>query len=651
LSGGTFCDVLCLGRDADFDPLDYEEPRRSLANLCVSGERGCSRCHLLYGACEKLFPRLIEQASQVLARVNDFHGIVNIVFDDAGSERFVGDESVQLHYLVSEPEPDWISLPPFRPLLKARKAGCSNLIAGWLEDCVDNHSECKIKGTEHLLPLPARVIDVGNQTTDPFLYITNNKLGRYAALSHCWGKIPFLTTKKDTLEERRSGISMSSLPKNFTNAIEITRALGIPYIWIDSLCIIQDDSADWEVESSKMASVYQYAQVVLFASNSGDSRGGLWNPEWKSHVNPRQVGYRNPKKDQIIQLPYENMNGEFSTIIARTMIEHEDIVPGPYLEYESPSPLFTRAWGFQEQYLASRGVFFTGKELLWRCLSTQKCECMEEDNRRPVDEDMDFWERLHSPDKIKSFGGWRSLMSYYSKKNITYDSDRLPAISGIAKYVQSLGVGEYLAGFWKDDIYESLLWLPKRVIPPLAKGDSSRSTYRRRATDYHAPTWSWISLAKCDEEGEPDGGIEVCDWFENHSWTLSNVHAELVDSHIEPAGLDPTGKVRSAYLVLRAKMAEVSVCWENRHSIVSHGDLEFSVHWDIDLDLYEFHTVYALLVGHTPSGFPRGLILQESSEVDGAFERIGLFDTHEDYGGQDAIEIFADELDTIVKIV
>jgi hypothetical protein len=650
MSGGTFCEVFCLGRDTDFEPLDYHEPRRSLANLAISGKRGCLRCELLYEACAKLFPHLLEKADRVLARVNDFHGIVNVVFDDAESERFVGDESVQLHYLVSQPEPDWISLPPFRPLLRERKEECSNLISSWLEDCVENHSECKTKGADQLLPLPARVIDVGNDTTDPFLYVTNNRLGRYAALSHCWGKIPFLTTKKDTLDERQAGIFMSSLPKNFTNAIETTRALGIQYIWIDSLCIIQDDSEDWEIESSKMASVYQYAQVVLFASNSADSGGGLWNPAWNTRSNPRQT-MRNLKNDQVVELPYENNNGVLSTIIARSMIEHEDIVPGPYLEYESPSPLFTRAWGFQEQYLASRGVFFTGKELLWRCLSTQKCECMEEDNREPVEEDMDFWERLHSADKTKAFGGWRSLMSYYSKKSITYESDRLPAISGIAKYMQSLGAGEYLAGFWRDDIYESLLWLPKRVIPVLAEGDSTRSTYRRRAKDYHTPTWSWISLAKCDEEGEPDGGIEVCDWFENHSWTLSKVHAVLVDSHSEPAGLDPTGKIKSAYLVFRAKLVEVSVCWENRHSIVSQGDREFSVHWDIDLEFGETSTVYALLTGDTPSGFPRGLVLQESETVKGAFERIGLFDTHEDYGGKDAIELFADELDSIVKIV
>jgi hypothetical protein len=144
---------------------------------------------------------------------------------------------------------------------------------------------------------------------------------------------------------------------------------------------------------------------------------------------------------------------------------------------------------------------------------------------------------------------------------------------------------------------------------------------------------------------------KVCDWFENHSWTLSKVHAKLVNPYSKPAGLDPTGKIQSAYILLRSKMVEMLIWWEHRHSIVSHGEREFSVHWDIDLKLGEYQTVYALLVGDTPSGFPRGLILQKSPTMEGAFERIGLFDTHEDYGGKDAIELFADQPDSIVKVV
>jgi hypothetical protein len=74
-----------------------------------------------------------------------------------------------------------------------------------------------------------------------------------------------------------------------------------------------------------------------------------------------------------------------------------------------------------------------------------------------------LWESAKSADSTTRYGEWRSLMAYYSKRTITYESDRLPAISGLARYMQSTGAGEYLAGIWKEDLWESLLWLPRPV--------------------------------------------------------------------------------------------------------------------------------------------------------------------------------------------
>ena len=88
------------------------------------------------------------------------------------------------------------------------------------------------------------------------LYETEQELAHYTTLSHCWGKKHIVTTTKATLEQRKLEVPWLLLSRTFQDAITITRELGIRYIWIDSLCIIQDDKEDWERVSAKMAEIY-----------------------------------------------------------------------------------------------------------------------------------------------------------------------------------------------------------------------------------------------------------------------------------------------------------------------------------------------------------------------------------------------------------
>ena len=121
-----------------------------------------------------------------------------------------------------------------------RGENCLWLIHKWISECESGHSGCQ---SQLLTPLPHRVIDVGSEhlNQNPRLYESNGELGQYIALSHCWGTAQHFTTEKKTLAERLSGMSWAVLPKTFRDAIFLTRKLGIRFIWIDSLCIIQDD--------------------------------------------------------------------------------------------------------------------------------------------------------------------------------------------------------------------------------------------------------------------------------------------------------------------------------------------------------------------------------------------------------------------------
>ena len=105
----------------------------------------------------------------------------------------------------------------------------------------------------------------------------------YIALSHCWGKAPIVRTTKDTLSRRRQGIDTSLLPPAFQDAILIARRLEVRYLWIDSLCIIQDDELDWQTESAKMSTIYQNALLTISAGLSGHGGDCFTKTPWLGH--------------------------------------------------------------------------------------------------------------------------------------------------------------------------------------------------------------------------------------------------------------------------------------------------------------------------------------------------------------------------------
>lgn len=117
-------------------------------------------------------------------------------------------------------------------------AGGFERIKQLVDICVKSHDDCNKQSTTFF---PQRLIRVADDGSLPRLHISSGEEYDYVALSHCWGKFPMLTTTTATLEERKSGIKWSELPKTFQDAIRVTKVLGIRYIWIDSLCILQDD--------------------------------------------------------------------------------------------------------------------------------------------------------------------------------------------------------------------------------------------------------------------------------------------------------------------------------------------------------------------------------------------------------------------------
>ncbi|KAJ2974752.1 hypothetical protein NUW58_g8556 [Xylaria curta] len=149
----------------------------------------------------------------------------------------------------------------------------------WLASCMQTHPSCRSE--RGIYSVPTRLLDVS--LSNPRLVHSGSlPIDSYAALSHCWGPIQPLRTLHNNVESHAKGMSLASLPKTFQDAVRVTRYLDLRYLWIDSLCIIQDDDEDWSREAAKMAAYYSGAQVVISASSSDGSSEGFLGPRKES---------------------------------------------------------------------------------------------------------------------------------------------------------------------------------------------------------------------------------------------------------------------------------------------------------------------------------------------------------------------------------
>lgn len=195
--------------------------------------------------------------------------------------------------------------------------------------------------------LPRRILDVRNRQVR--LHETDgSQQDLYATLSHCWGGQEPLKTTSRTLSTHLQAIPWDSISKTFQEAIVVTRRLSIPFLWIDCLCIIQDDYHDWQRESADMANIYRNSLLTIAASRSTGPTHGLF-----SVANP----------EYVCQNLYDNAN-DTQHVYCRKMLPHS-----------TNEPLQLRGWALQERLLSRRILHFTEHELIWECLEDQDCEC------------------------------------------------------------------------------------------------------------------------------------------------------------------------------------------------------------------------------------------------------------------------------------
>lgn len=203
--------------------------------------------------------------------------------------------------------------------------------------------------------MPTRVIDIGHANSDiaPRLYVTEGRRGSWVTLSHCWGREAHFVTNSNNIAQKQVSIPISELEPTFLDAIYVTRQLGQRYLWIDSLCIIQDSRSDWAQESTRMRDYYKHSLITISSdSASGDHEGFL------AVARIQEISVL-----LGVQLPGE---GTFEVQLTKENLSRK--------VEDMKTSVNCRAWTLQEDLLSPRTLHYTRGQMVWKCQSQACCE-------------------------------------------------------------------------------------------------------------------------------------------------------------------------------------------------------------------------------------------------------------------------------------
>lgn len=397
-------------------------------------------------------------------------------------------------------------------------------ITTWLQRCTEEHDDCRKTASGRELvcssaPLPSRCIKVqgirqaGEFTIKAALEKTKGLVGTYITLTHRWNSSTNSSkTTSQNYDDRVHGIELGSLPQAFTDALLVAFNLGVEYVWIDSICIIQDGN-DWDLESRHMAQYYQ-SSLLTIAIALPSPENGLWSSETSALYPPK-----------VARLPYRDRSGEqagfFYLYKTDRAAYQRDIID---------IDIMSRGWIFQEWFLSRRIVCFSshipGNRLFFQCqVDDPQNEVGDTVNSSFRDRIRGTSYRLGTVSPRSMWRTWETSVREYSKRSFTKPScDRVKALAGIAteaRYLlqsfaatgrwKSLDANEcpavladaddpfllaYAAGSWIRNIHMELLWMEDHKSQERESGSdrlSSGQSYSRERLS-GIPTWSWASL-------------------------------------------------------------------------------------------------------------------------------------------------------------
>ncbi|KAI1455372.1 HET-domain-containing protein [Annulohypoxylon moriforme] len=600
---------------------------------------GCETCQLIY---EALATYKNIPLDQLTGRVWFNPGSLTISWELPSAneeEATFGHINLQFYFTSDFPcDPIWDFTKPLgkRDKLPARTDSEETFtqIQEWLKECGTTHTMCKLGANGGL---PTRLLDLNEVVLAGIARLVEVKDisvedGKYACLSHCWGggTAENAKTTKKSLEGMKQGILVENLPKTFRHAIVVTRKIGVRYLWIDSMCILQDDELDWDRESKKMATIYRNSFITIAATWSRDSTQGFFHPSSRSDPYPFKC---------------LTANGQpFDLYIRPILPHHERNLESKFY------PLLYRAWAYQERLLSSRYLHFTLREVVWECNELMTCQCTPRDSPRFPNEFEDYSKRIYTEqinsaniDKLKA--AWSSILPRFTHQALSFEKDRLRAVAGIANHLSSVELpsnpgkpvmGRYIEGLWEDRMCESLCWYAQ----PAGRHPKPRPADWRK---WKAPTWSWASVQ------DPSHAIIDSYTFNQKSANLANflevqyiTHPQACQEQVQYNCIRLELPTMEATLVM--SLAEGAGPYESTHfikwklqvngndiceySITIRPDYDYAINGPDHIASGRIVMCGLVLESLNPGILPIniGLLLIPVEEENGLYKRIGYFE-------------------------
>ncbi|KAK1751356.1 heterokaryon incompatibility protein-domain-containing protein [Echria macrotheca] len=370
-------------------------------------------------------------------------------------------------------------------------------VQGWMDRCKTSHPSCS--RTRVNSPLPKRILDLSAPDGKIHLYESKGETVPYATLSYCWGKSVALKTTASNYSQHLQGIRLDAFPRTLRECIPLCKSLGFRYLWIDALCIIQDDPLDWAQQSAAMTAIYHGGSLNIAVTDSVDCDEGVVREtaEFSAAIGTLRS----------VQVAGSSSDIEVGDAVNIRVFG----LPKPGIHPQNESVLYSRGWVLQESLVSVATLFITHNYLVWECCSERCEEGLEPSEpfagihptRQPTLKaswlvannawlndldlagvhdhwgvDMECWV-MSRPLRQEWFRIWYYWVAHLSRRRLTFSTDKLPSLAGLASKLATSGHGTYVAGLWKEDLIIGLSWFPQGTL------------IRHKA---RAPSWSWASV-------------------------------------------------------------------------------------------------------------------------------------------------------------
>lgn len=471
----------------------------------------------------------------------------------------------------------------------------------WIFTCEGTHRNCNaLRRIQTQRKLPTRLVDLGDDRNyrKPRLCITEGLPldTAYITLSHCWGGQTPLQLRKDNFESFTEGMEISQVPKSFRDALKVVAKLKVRYLWIDSLCIIQDSTEDWQREASLMSDVYTNSWCNIAATKALDGRDGCF------------------AERTLLDISQCVIEAEWDSHPSQTYVCW---IPNIWDHAIDNQKLLQRAWVTQEMVLSPRVLHFSEHQMLWECLELRVCETFPLGIPRNKGTKLSSHTYSLRHDLIKyedpmrqRLALWGRYLHEYTRCFLTFpEKDKLVAVSGLAR---KLGPGDdYCAGLWRQDLAGQLMWSVAKAERPSTKAPERNP---------RAPSWSWASV-------NGPVSMEIISMGTN----LNNL-IKMVTIDVEHETRDPFGQVRGGRLQIEGPLIKTTLrcCipndrmeYRNKHWL---GDSLAIIMPDLE-DFEDGSEVRCLPIHWIPNGYPAvyGLLVEPTHRMKGEYRRIGRF--------------------------